>query len=176
MNGTYNPSTSIYLYLCFTHVQFHQQPFNSQAIGASLGKVTAQLSPAKGYLAFGPAKGLFFGPAKGQFLRAMATEIDPLDMLIRPPRNSFEEVDAYWSYLECTTPHCGGWLWRRHLADPTWGLKCYHCNASWREAYLQFGFSHWNPVAKRRTRLGDTVDTRWPLAKRQCHLKVLQKG
>ena len=116
----------------------------------------------------------------------MAIEIDPLDLVIsmvRPPANFFEEVEAYWSYLECP---CGAWLWRRHLGDPTWGVRCYSCNAPWRDTYLQHGFSHWNPVAKRRTLPGDGVDTaRWLLAKRQCHLSrscrrwkpmALQKG
>ena len=131
---------------------------STHKLAASLGKVSAQLSSAKGYLALGLAKGSALGPAKG-LLRAMAIEIDPLDLVIpmvRPPANFFEEVEAYWSYLECP---CGAWLWRRHLGDPTWGVRCYSCNAPWRDTYLQHGFSHWNPVAKRRTLPGDGVDT-----------------
>ena len=129
---------------------------STHKLGASLGKVTAQLSPAQGYLTVGPAKGLVLGLAKGP--RAMAIEFDALDRIIRPPRTLEEEVEAYWSYLECPTPYCGAWLWRRHLSCPTWGVSCYNCNASWREVYLQHGFCHWNPIAKRRTEPGDTVE------------------
>ena len=139
------------------HIFVLPSTFNSNSslfthkLGASLGKVTAQLSPAKGYLTVGPAKGLVLG-------LGMALEFDVLDRIMKPPRDFYEEIEAYWNYLECPTPYCGAWLWRKHLSCPTWGVSCYNCNASWREVYLQHGFCHWNPIAKRRTEPGDTVD------------------
>ena len=76
-------------------------------------------------------------PAEGQALhkgsldlaKAMdRVEMDVLDMaLARPPSNAMEEIQAYWQYLECTRPYCHGWLWRRHLNNPTWGIRCYVC-------------------------------------------------
>jgi len=76
-------------------------------------------------------------------------EIDVLDG-IRPPRNVMEEVWAYWQYLQCSTPHCHGWLWRRHLNDPDWGIRCYVCRREWRQTFLQNGWYEWNPFTKSR--------------------------
>lgn len=99
-------------------------------------------------------------PAEGQALhkgsldlaKAMdRVEMDVLDMaLARPPSNAMEEIQAYWQYLECTTPYCHGWLWRRHLNNPTWGIRCYVCRKAWRETFQQDGWQLWDPRHKRK--------------------------
>ena len=76
-------------------------------------------------------------------------DFDALDRIVRPPATAEEEIQAYWEYLLCSTWGCNGWLWRRHITDPNWGIRCYVCRRSWRETYLQNGFWLWDPINKR---------------------------
>lgn len=78
-----------------------------------------------------------------------AIELDPLDLLVKPPVTWQEKQEAYWQYLQCSRPGCRAWLWRRHLGDGAWGLRCYLCSQEWRTTFMEDGLHYWDPRHKR---------------------------
>ena len=76
-------------------------------------------------------------------------EIDPLDMLVHPPRNRREERETWYHYLRCqgqgpTGEWCTAWIWRNNMgkfsAGDDWGINCWRCGTPWRTTYLRSGF------------------------------------
>ena len=81
----------------------------------------------------------------------MPVDISPLDLLISSPRNEMERIQQYWEYIQCTTPNCPAWLWRRNVGVEDWGRKCWLCNRNWRISFEDTnGFYYWDPINKRQ--------------------------
>lgn len=62
-----------------------------------------------------------------------------------------ERLQHYWEYIQCTTPNCPAWLWRRNVGKEDWGRRCWLCSRNWRSSFEDTsGFYYWDPINKRQ--------------------------